>query len=111
MNGASVPLDVGRTHRLVTPTQRTALNARDQGCAFPNCPHPPPWADAHHVHHWLDGGATNLANLVLLCRRHHRMIHHSDWQVRIHNGHPEFIPPRWIDPHQTPQRNLLHQRE
>ena len=111
MNGASVPLDVGRTHRLVTPTQRAALNARDQGCAFPNCPHPPSWADAHHIQHWLDGGATDLPNLVLLCRRHHRMIHHSDWQVRIHHGHPEFIPPRWIDPHQTPQRNLLHQRE
>ncbi len=111
LNGASVPLDVGRTHRLVTPMQRTALNTRDKGCAFPNCPHPAPWADAHHIKHWLDGGATDLANLVLLCRRHHRMIHHSEWEVRTRNGLPEFIPPRWIDPQQVPQRNLLHQRE
>jgi hypothetical protein len=108
MNGVSVPLDVGRTHRLVTPAQRTALNTRDKGCAFPNCPRPAPWADAHHIKHWLDGGATDLANLVLLCRRHHRMIHHSEWEVRARNGLPEFIPPRWIDPHQVPQRNRLH---
>src|SRR5882757_2246621 len=111
MNGASVPLDVGRTRRLVTPKQRAALNARDKGCAFPQCPRPAQWADAHHIRPWLDGGTTDLANMVLLCRRHHRMIHHSEWQVRITNGLPEFIPPQWIDPHQVPQRNLLHQRE
>jgi hypothetical protein len=111
MNSASVPLDVGRTRRLVTPKQRAALNARDRGCAFPTCTRPARWADAHHVRHWLDGGATDLANMVLLCRRDHRLIHHSEWQVRMRNGLPEFIPPKWIDPHQVPQRNLLHQRE
>ena len=26
-------------------------------------------------------------------------------------GLPEFISPKWIDPHRVPQRNLLHQRE
>ena len=52
--------------------------------------------------HWLDGGTTDLNNLVLLCRRHHRMIHHSEWNVRMSNiGLPEFIPPRWIDPNAT----------
>jgi hypothetical protein len=112
MNGASVPLDVGRTRRLVTPKQRVALNARDRGCSFPNCGRPARWSDAHHITSWLDGGATDLNNLVLACRRHHRMIHHSEWAVRIRSdGLPEFIPPRWIDPHQVPQQNLLHQRE
>ncbi len=111
MNSASVPLDVGRTRRLVTPKQRTALNARDKGCAFPHCTRPARWSDAHHVRHWLDGGATDLANMVLLCRRDHRLIHHSEWEVRIINGLPEFIPPKWIDPEQIPQRNPLHQRE
>ena len=112
MGGQSVPLDVGRTRRLVTPKQRVALNTRDKGCAFPNCGRPARWADAHHIQHWLDGGPTDLNNLVLLCRRHHRMIHHSEWEVRMSNiGLPEFIPPRWIAPHRVPQRNLLHQRE
>jgi hypothetical protein len=111
MNGSSVPLDVGRTRRLVTPKQRVALNARDGGCTFPNCGRPARWSDAHHITSWLDGGATDLNNLVLLCRRHHRIIHHSEWMVRIRNdGLPEFIPPRWIDPCQAPRRNVLHQR-
>jgi len=112
LGGASVPLDVGRTRRLVTPKQRVALTVRDGGCAFPNCGRPARWSDVHHIKNWLDGGATDLNNLVLTCRRHHRMIHHSEWDVRIGtDGLPEFIPPRWIDPHQIPQRNLLHQRE
>lgn len=112
LDSASVPLDVGRTRRLVTTKQRIALNIRDRGCTFPHCARPPRWTDAHHIISWLDGGLTNLTNLVLLCRRHHRMIHHSEWSVRISgDGHPEFIPPRWLDPHQIPQRNLIHRRE
>jgi hypothetical protein len=112
MGGGSVPLDVGRTRRLVTPKQRVALTARDRGCGFPSCGRPARWSDAHHITSWLDGGATDLTNLVLLCRRHHRMIHHTEWTVRIRgDGLPEFIPPRWIDPHQIPQQNLLHHRE
>jgi hypothetical protein len=31
--------------------------------------------DAHHVRHWLHGGATSLDNLVLVCRAHHRAVH------------------------------------
>jgi hypothetical protein len=112
MGGGSVPLDVGRTRRLVTPKQRVALTTRDNGCAFPNCGRPARWSDAHHITSWLDGGATDLNNLVLLCRRHHRMIHRTEWTVRIRgDGLPEFIPPRWIDPYQIPQQNLIHHRE
>src|SRR5256885_1129761 len=69
LNGEGVPLDVGRTHRLVKPQQRRALIARDKGCAFPGCTRSPRWTDAHHVIHWKDGGPTDLHNLVLLCRR------------------------------------------
>jgi hypothetical protein len=112
MSGTSVPLDVGRTRRLVSTKQRVALNARDKGCAFPNCSRPARWSDAHHIVSWLNGGASDLDNLVLLCRRHHRIIHHSDWVVRMTGtGIPEFVPPRWIDPQQIPRRNLLHRRE
>jgi hypothetical protein len=112
MSGVSVPLDVGRARRLVSTKQRVALNARDRGCAFPSCSRPARWSDAHHIVSWLDGGPTDLDNLVLLCRRHHRIIHHSDWVVRMTGtGIPEFVPPRWLDPQQVPQRNLLHLRE
>jgi Domain of unknown function (DUF222) len=103
---AGVPLDVGRKHRLVTAGQWTALTARDGGCAFPGCTRPASWCIAHHRVHWADGGPTDLHNLVLLCDRHHRVVHHHGWDVIFgEDGHPEFVPPPWIDPDRTPRRN------
>ncbi|WP_146053575.1 HNH endonuclease signature motif containing protein, partial [Amycolatopsis lurida] len=64
---------------------------------------------AHHIHHWADGGPTDLRNLVLLCGFHHRLIHHGDWEVRMAaDGLPEFIPPQYRDPLRHPRRNTLH---
>jgi Domain of unknown function (DUF222)/HNH endonuclease len=109
MNGQSVPLDVGREKRCISREQRTALIARDKGCAHPGCDRPPRLCDGHHVREWSQGGNTNLANLVLLCRRHHTLIHHSQWTIRMNsNGRPEFLPPPWLDRHRTPLRNVLH---
>jgi hypothetical protein len=52
-----------------------------------------------------------LANLVLLCRRHHRLVHRGDWRVRPGPDHlPEFLPPAHIDPDQRPRRNPYHPR-
>jgi hypothetical protein len=94
MDAEGCPLDVGRAHRLVTPAIWTALVARDRHCAFPGCTRPPVMGHAHHIRHWIDGGATSLANLVLLCGHHHRTIHHTPWQVRLaEDGKPEFLPP------------------
>ncbi|NED98147.1 DUF222 domain-containing protein [Phytoactinopolyspora alkaliphila] len=101
-----VPLRVGRTERTVTPGIWTALIARDRGCAFPGCTRPPAWCHAHHITHWADGGPTNLDNLTLLCGHHHRTIHHRGWDVHTGaDGHPDFLPPPWVDPERTPRRN------
>ncbi|MFK0246174.1 DUF222 domain-containing protein [Amycolatopsis azurea] len=109
LNAAGEPLDVGRLRRFVTPGQRRALNIRDQGCAFPGCHRRPKNCHAHHIHHWADGGPTDLRNLVLLCSFHHRLIHHGDWQVRMApDGLPEFIPPQYLDPLRRSRRNTLH---
>jgi hypothetical protein len=105
----SVPLDLGLEHRLVKPGQRKALIARDKGCSFPGCHLPARWTDAHHVKHWADGGRTDLHNLVLLCRRHHRLVHHSAWTIHMINGLPHFTPPAWLDPNQKLRRNILRQ--
>jgi Domain of unknown function (DUF222)/HNH endonuclease len=98
----SEPLDIGRISYTVPIAIRRALILRDGGCAFPGCDRPHQWCHAHHIRHWADGGPTELGNLVLLCGRHHRLIHHSDWRCAIVNGQPEFYPPRYIDTNNDP---------
>jgi hypothetical protein len=68
------PLSVGRKTRSIPPAIRRALQRRDGGCRFPGCC-ARRFVDAHHVRHWADGGETRMDNLVLLCRRHHRLVH------------------------------------
>jgi hypothetical protein len=75
------PLDVGRATRVIHPAQRAALAVRDGGCVFLDCDRPLAWCDAHHLRHWLDGGPTDLSNLALLCRAHHRAVHEGGWQL------------------------------
>jgi Domain of unknown function (DUF222) len=98
-------LDLGRKTRLFTPAQRTALTARDQGCAFPNCTIPAPWCEAHHITYWSHHGPTNTNNGVLLCSGHHHLIHKEQWTITSTNNTPWFTPPKHLDPHQKPQQN------
>ena len=65
-----VPLALGRTRRLASPGQTMALIARDGGCSFPGCTHPPSWCDRHHILDWILGGPTDLDNLTLLRLSH-----------------------------------------
>ncbi|NKR74346.1 DUF222 domain-containing protein [Rhodococcus hoagii] len=98
-----VPLNLGRTSRTVSKKQRRALIARDHGCAFPGCGAPPAHCEGHHIKHWADGGPTDLDNLVLLCRYHHQLLHHSHWDVKIGDDrHPWFTPPSTVDPYKKP---------
>jgi HNH endonuclease len=88
------PLEVGRTSRVVQAAQRTALAVRDGGCVFPGCTRPLAWCEAHHLRHWLHGGPTDLANLALLCRAHHRAVHEGGWRLaRGPDGRLTATPP------------------
>ena len=100
--------DVGRKTRTINAGLRRILVARDRGCAFPGCTRPPKHCEGHHVRHWADGGDTNVDNLVLLCRRHHDLVHHSDWQIQMIGGVPVFRPPAFVDARRSPRNNLLH---
>jgi Domain of unknown function (DUF222)/HNH endonuclease len=83
---ATQPLEVGRATRVVSPAQRTALTVRDGGCRFPGCDRPPGWCEAHHLRHWLHGGATDLDNLVLLCWTHHHAVHEGHQPLHRRRG-------------------------
>jgi hypothetical protein len=92
--GGSEPLDVGRRTPVVPPPMRRAVIVRDGHCRFPSCDRPPPWCDAHHIHHWADGGVTAVSNLVLLCRRHHRLVHRpGGFTLELQDGRPVFKRP------------------
>lgn len=104
MNGRGQPLDVGRMKRTIPDGLRRAVTVRDRGCAHPGCDRPPAWCEVHHILAWEFDGETELDNSVMLCKIHHRQIHHAGWTVRIRDGLPEFVPPRWIDPQQLPRR-------
>ena len=89
----SLPLDVGRTRRLVPDWLRAAVCARDMGCVFPGCDRPPQWCDAHHIQHWVDRGETCLSNLILLCRHHHTLVHEGRWKITGQPGQLRFWRP------------------
>ena len=59
-------LYVGRTHRIVPPRLRRALDRRDRHCAFPGCRVDVSRTHAHHVTPWEAGGSTDIDNTVLL---------------------------------------------
>jgi hypothetical protein len=110
LGSRSAVLDVGRAQRLVTPAIRAALEIRDGGCVFPGCDKQPNACHAHHIVPWWAGGVTALHNLVLVCPHHHGIVEPSHnptadrWQVRLPaNGPPQVIPPRRVDPKQTPR--------
>ena len=76
--------DLGRSRREVSPALREVLGTLDgERCRFPGCTRHRK-LHAHHVVYWSDGGPTDLANLVLVCARHHTLIHQHGFQLLLH---------------------------
>ncbi len=108
-NDAGGIVAFGRGRRLASRGQRLVLVARDGGCSFPGCDRPAAWTEVHHILPWNDGGHTDIDNMCLLCRYHHREFERRGWQVTMAaDGMPEWIPPAWIDPDRKPMRNRAH---
>ena len=86
------PLHLGDTTPTVSRRQKRALLARDKGCRFPGC-RARRYLHAHHIVHWIRGGATCVPNLALLCGRHHRAVHRRGFGVTGTNGDLTFTRP------------------
>ncbi len=70
----------GRSKRFPTEAQRREVMRRDRWCRFPDCSNAL-FTNVHHIAHWINGGLTDLDNLVLLCDHHHHRIHEGAWQL------------------------------
>lgn len=87
------PIGVGRTTRQVPAWLLRELKRRDLGCVFPGCGRRR-WVNAHHIVPWSEGGATDLANLVLLCGTHHRLVHEGGARLSLDvDGRARFALP------------------
>ena len=89
----SMVIDVGRATRVVSAPMRRALRTRDKGCRWPGCDRQVNWSTPHHIDFWARGGLSKLANLVLLCYFHHRLVHEGGWQVVKAGREFRFMPP------------------
>jgi Domain of unknown function (DUF222)/HNH endonuclease len=69
------PVGYGRARYTVPRSLFRHLAARDGGCRFPGCNRPVSYCEAHHITYWRNGGTTDPHNLVLLCNRHHHVVH------------------------------------
>ncbi|MFT4010121.1 MAG: DUF222 domain-containing protein [Nocardioidaceae bacterium] len=78
-------LDLGRRARFFTPKQRLAATLTQAGvCAAHGCSIPAAWCEAHHGRTpWANGGTTNQADALLLCKRHHTLIHDPRLQTQV----------------------------
>jgi hypothetical protein len=82
-HGRSAILDYGTTTRTVPAPLFNALVIRDRHCRFPGCDRPPDWTEAHHIQWITHGGPTALHTLVLVCSRHHHLLHSPGWHAKL----------------------------
>jgi hypothetical protein len=75
------PLSIGRKSRIIPKAISRAVRARDNNCCtFPGCRNQR-FLNCHHVEHWSNGGETSLNNLMLLCTRHHALVHEGGFRI------------------------------
>ena len=91
-DGQGKVLNVGRKTRVIPTAIRRALKVRDGGCQYPGCSQSR-YVDGHHITHWADGGETKLDNLVLICGRHHRLVHEFGYRISKTETGFEFVKP------------------
>ena len=88
------PLYLGRSKRIASPDQRIALHGLQRGCTAPGCDMPGYLVEVHHDTDWAHGGRTDITELTLACRHHHKMLTLGGWKTRKRpDGITEWLPP------------------
>ncbi|NIJ12534.1 hypothetical protein FHU38_002878 [Saccharomonospora amisosensis] len=77
------PVDAGRRRYRPPAVTDDYVRVRDRECRFPGCHRPSQRGDLDHVTAWNDNGQTHQANLVGLCRRHHRLKNVPGWKYQF----------------------------
>ena len=78
-------LALGRRRRRPSSAIRRAARERDHGrCRFPGCESRR--TDLHHIRHWVNGGRTDLDNLISLCPWHHKVVHDRGYTIAAPPG-------------------------
>ncbi|QDG90381.1 HNH endonuclease signature motif containing protein [Pseudarthrobacter sp. NIBRBAC000502770] len=98
------PLEIGRKNYRLTGAIKRWIRLRDAQCTFPGCTNKTPDNETDHLTAWQDGGTTNVSNLAQLCRKHHRLKHHSQWTPGPATSKD---PPGWTSPtgrHYNPEQ-------
>ncbi|MGH7746405.1 MAG: DUF222 domain-containing protein, partial [Candidatus Dormibacteria bacterium] len=94
LDAESAVIDVGRARRTAPPATLRALRIRDGGCVWPGCETSETWTTPHHVLQWsADKGGTNTATMLLLCYRHHELVHEGGWQIARTEEGVITVPP------------------
>ena len=77
---AGAVLALGRRRRRPSSAIRRAARERDGcRCRFPGCESRR--VDLHHIQHWINGGRTDLDNLISLCPYHHKLVHDRGYAI------------------------------
>jgi hypothetical protein len=77
---AGAVLALGRRRRRPSSAIRRAARERDKcRCRFPGCESRR--VDLHHIQHWVNGGRTDLENLISLCPWHHKVVHDRGYLI------------------------------
>ena len=90
-------------HYRPSPALARYVKARDRHCRFPGCRRPAVNCDIDHLVPWPDG-PTSASNTAALCRRHHRIKTHTNWQVKALPGNTL----QWTSPRGHTYLTTLH---
>ena len=76
------PLSIGRKSRIIPKGIERAVRARDNNtCSFPGCRNRR-FLHCHHIDHWANGGETAVDKLMLLCTKHHTLVHEGGFRIQ-----------------------------